>query len=157
MSGSIGALYQDVILEHCKRPRNRRVPAQAHQRARGENPLCGDHIDVYVRLEHGRIQDVAFGGVGCAVATASASLMTEAMMGVDRTQAQRLIERFEHMLAAPGVAPDPEMGPLRALHGVHDYPGRLQCAGLAWDALRAALRAGDTDTEPVPAGAGIAP
>jgi nitrogen fixation NifU-like protein len=142
MSASAQTLYQDVILEHCKRPRNRRVPVGTHQRARGENPLCGDHIDVYLRLEDGRVQDLAFDGVGCAVATASASLMTEAVTGMDRAQAQRLLERFEHMLGTPDCAPDPDLGPLRALHGVHDFPGRLQCASLAWDALRAALRAG---------------
>jgi len=155
MSAPADGLYQDVVLEHCKHPRNRRAPADASHRARGENPLCGDHIDVYLRLDDGHIHDIAFDGVGCAIATASASLMTEAMMGVGRHDAQRLLERFRQMLAAPGATPDPELGPLRALRGVHDFPGRLQCANLAWDALHAALQAG-TAPQPVAAIAGNA-
>jgi nitrogen fixation NifU-like protein len=155
MSAPAHGLYQEVVLEHCKHPRNRRVPADASHRSRGENPLCGDHIDVYLHLHDGHIHDIAFDGVGCAIATASASLMTEAMMGVDRDHARHLLERFRHMLAAPGAVPDPELGPLRALRGVHDFPGRLQCANLAWDALHAALRASALP-EPLAASAGKA-
>jgi nitrogen fixation NifU-like protein len=132
-------LYQRIVLEHCKRPRNFRTPQDANYKACGDNPLCGDHIDVYVRLEQGAIHDIAFSGVGCAVAKASASLMTEALMGRAAAHGRELLYKFEQMITQSGTAPDPALGELRAFADVRDFPSRVQCAMLAWDALRSVL------------------
>jgi nitrogen fixation protein NifU and related proteins len=142
MTREVDDLYQRIVLEHYKRPRNFRVPQDANHKACGDNPLCGDHIDVYVRLEHGAILDIAFAGVSCAVAKASASLMTEAMMGRDATCGRALLNKFEHMVGSAGTEPDPELGELRAFAEVRDFPSRVQCAMLAWDALRTVLHPG---------------
>lgn len=140
MSREAHELYRRVVLEHCKRPRNFRTPHDANHKACGDNPLCGDHIDVYVRLEHGAIQDIAFAGVSCAIAKASASLMTEALMGRDTLRGRELLHKFEQMVNLPGIEPDPELGELRAFADVREFPSRVQCAMLAWDALRSVLR-----------------
>jgi nitrogen fixation NifU-like protein len=140
MTRDVGGLYQRVVLEHCKRPRNFRTPEDANHKAYGDNPLCGDHIDVYVRLEQGSIHDIAFAGVSCAVAKASASLMTEALMGRDATHARELLYKFEQMVTRGVVEPGPELGELRAFADVREFPSRIQCAMLAWDALRSVLR-----------------
>jgi nitrogen fixation NifU-like protein len=137
---AVDDLYQPTVLEHGKRPRNFRVPPDANHRARGDNPLCGDHIELYVRLEKGTIRDIAFTGEGCAIAKASASLMTEAVMGRDVARGRALLEQFERMVGASGGEPDPELGALRSFADVHAYPSRVQCAMLAWDALRCVLR-----------------
>jgi nitrogen fixation NifU-like protein len=142
MSGDAQSLYQGAVLEHGKRPHNHRVPPDASHRARGDNPLCGDQIDVYLRMEQGVIRDIAFDGVGCAIAKASASMMTVAMMGADRERAQRLLDGFGRMLSTPAEAPDPGLGALLALRAVGEFPARVQCASLAWEALRNALAAG---------------
>ncbi|MGA2778286.1 MAG: Fe-S cluster assembly sulfur transfer protein SufU [Steroidobacteraceae bacterium] len=141
MTRNIEDLYQRVVLEHCKRPRNYRTPPDASHRACGDNPLCGDHIDVYLRLEHGAILDIAFTGVGCALAKASASMMTEALMGRDTARGYSLLGKFEQMINSAAVVPDPELGDLCALSDVRDFPSRVQCAMLAWDALRIVLHA----------------
>ena len=142
MTRVIDDLYRRIVLEHCKRPRNFRVPHDANHKACGDNPLCGDHIVVYVRLEQGAILDIAFAGESCAVAKASASLMTEVMMGRDTAHGRTLLNRFEQMVGSAGTEPDPELGELRALADVRDFPSRIQCAMLAWDALRTVLQQG---------------
>jgi len=139
MSREIAGLYQRIVLEHCKRPRNFGALKDANRKAWGNNPLCGDHIEVYVRLERGSILDIAFAGVGCAVAKASASLMTEAMMGRDAAGGRALLQKFEQMVGSGRSEPDPELGDLRAFADVRYFPSRVQCAMLAWDALRTVL------------------
>ena len=140
MNREVGELYQRIVLEHCKRPRNFRTPQDANHKACGDNPLCGDHIDVYVRLERGGIRDIGFAGVSCAIAKASASLMTEAMMGRDAASGRALLRKFEQMVRTSGIEPDPELGELHAFADVRDFPSRVQCALLAWDALRTVLQ-----------------
>jgi nitrogen fixation NifU-like protein len=135
-------LYQEVILDHTRRPRNFRVIEQA-RRGEGHNPLCGDHISVYVRIEHDVIADISFQGTGCAICKASASLMTESVKGKTTTDAQALSDRLQRMLAAPPERPLDQLGALTALSGVRQFPVRIQCATLAWHALRAAVATPD--------------
>ncbi|MGD0505776.1 MAG: Fe-S cluster assembly sulfur transfer protein SufU [Steroidobacteraceae bacterium] len=140
MTREVDGLYQQIVLEHCKRPRNFRKPQDANHRACGDNPLCGDHIEVYLRIEQGAIHDIAFAGVGCAVAKASASLMTEALMGREAAHGRELLHQFEQMVTLAGIKPHPTLGELRAFADVREFPSRVQCAMLAWDALRSVLR-----------------
>jgi nitrogen fixation NifU-like protein len=137
-------LYQEVILDHGRHPRNRRAVANRSHMARSENPSCGDEVVVFLEIDNrGVIRDAAFGGQSCAIATASASLMTEVLVGKTPAQAKGLFDRF-HALAAGGVeAPlvgmDVEMERLAMLSGVRDYPVRMKCATLAWHTMLAAL------------------
>jgi nitrogen fixation NifU-like protein len=146
-------LYQEIILDHYKRPRNFRVPEGATCKADGYNPLCGDQVTVYLVMDGERVADIAFEGSGCAISTASASLMTEAVKGRTREHAEALLERFHDLVTSSsgsGAAePEPEssatsseveLGKLEALAGVRDYPVRIKCATLPWHAMRAALR-----------------
>jgi nitrogen fixation NifU-like protein len=134
-------LYQETILDHYKRPRNFGALAGADRRAEGNNPLCGDRIDDIVRLDGERVDEVAFTGSGCAISTASASLMTEAVKGRSLEEAERLFHQFHEMLTG-----DPsrearaaeELGKLAVFAGVREYPVRVKCATLAWHTLRAA-------------------
>jgi nitrogen fixation NifU-like protein len=136
-------LYQEVILDHNRHPRNFGAPAAANRRAEGNNPLCGDRVTVYLDVEDGRLRDVAFDGAGCAISTASASLMTEALKGLTVEDARALFHRF-HDLVTIGVGSDsPDLGSLAAFTGVREYPMRVKCATLAWHALIAALDAKD--------------
>jgi nitrogen fixation NifU-like protein len=136
-------LYQEVILDHNRHPRNFGAPAAANRRAEGNNPLCGDRVTVYLDVEDGRLRDVAFDGAGCAISTASASLMTEALKGLTVEDARALFHRF-HDLVTIGVGSDsPDLGSLAAFTGVREYPMRVKCATLAWHALMAALDAKD--------------
>ena len=132
-------LYQEVILDHNRKPRNFRVidPATASQE--GYNPLCGDRLKLFLNVEHGVITDVAFQGSGCAISKASASLMTEAVKGKTVDQARALFEQFHHMITSPPGSPLPEMGKLAVLSGIRDFPTRVKCAGLAWHTLKAAV------------------
>jgi nitrogen fixation protein NifU and related proteins len=160
--GELQDLYGEVILDHNRRPRNfGRLPGASHS-AVGYNPLCGDRVEVYLRIEQGRIEEIAFEGVGCAISTASASMMTEALRGKSLQEARRLFERFHALVtgapagggstrggeaaaAAPGGAAGggtPEMGKLAAFAGVGEYPMRVKCATLAWHALQSALQSG---------------
>jgi nitrogen fixation NifU-like protein len=134
-------LYQEVILDHGKRPRNFRAVAAADRTAEGHNPLCGDKVVVYVTLDDGVIADVAFQGAGCAISTASASMMTTRLKGKTIAEAEQLFERF-HRLLTGEARPDDEraLGSLQALGGVRAFPLRVKCASLPWHALRAALR-----------------
>ena len=132
-------LYQEVILDHNRKPRNFRVidPATASQE--GYNPLCGDRLTLYLNVENGVITDVAFQGSGCAISKASASLMTEAVKGKTVDQARALFEQFHHMITSPPGSPLPEMGKLAVLSGIREFPTRVKCASLAWHTLKAAV------------------
>jgi nitrogen fixation protein NifU and related proteins len=143
MSAELQDLYQQVILDHNKRPRNfRRI--EDGRRAEGYNPLCGDRFTVYVRLENGVISDISFEGAGCAISKASASLMTESVKGKTIAEAEALRERFHQMITAPPEAPVADLGKLTVLAGVRQFPVRVKCASLAWHTLRAAAAAGET-------------
>jgi nitrogen fixation protein NifU and related proteins len=135
-------LYQEVILDHNRRPRNYRVLDGA-RKAEGFNPLCGDRLSVYVRLDDGVISDVSFHGSGCAISKASASLMTESLKGKTIAEADALYDRFHRMITAPTGSPVDRLGKLTALAGVRQFPIRVKCASLAWHTLRAAMNAGD--------------
>jgi len=132
-------LYRDVILDHNRRPRNFGPLERADGRAEGHNPLCGDHLSLSVRLDGERIADIRFEGKGCAISTASASLMTEAVKGKDRGEVRSLFERVHALLTQPEVAPDATLGKLAALSGVREFPARVKCASLCWHTLNAAL------------------
>ena len=137
MSG-LRDLYQEVILDHNKRPRNFRALAPSTHHADGYNPLCGDKVTVYLNIDDGIIQDIAFQGSGCAISTASASLMTEALKGKPVVEVEPLFEEF-HDVVTGTAEPSPALGKLAILAGVRDYPARVKCATLAWHTLRAAL------------------
>ena len=155
MFDDLRELYQDVILDHSRRPRNFRHPPDATREAKGENPLCGDRLIVYLRLaDDGRIEDAAFLGNGCAISKASASLMTELMQGKSQAEAQALFDSFHALCTqetppAPSPLVDPaDLERLQALAGVRQYPVRVKCATLAWHALSAAMNGtGHTTTE----------
>jgi nitrogen fixation protein NifU and related proteins len=136
-------LYQEVILDHNKRPRNFRAITPPSQKAEGFNPLCGDRITVYVRMNGDVIEDVSFEGSGCAISKASGSLMTSALKGRTISEADSLFKEFHKMVTAPADVPV-ETGRLDKLivfSGVREYPVRVKCASLAWHTLRAALEA----------------
>lgn len=133
-------LYREVILDHNRRPRNCRAIDQA-QRAEGFNPLCGDRLTVYLRVEDGRIEDASFQGSGCAISRASASLMTEAVKGRTVAEAGELFERFHRMITRPPDEPADDLGKLSVLAGVRQFPVRVKCASLAWHTLQSAIAA----------------
>ena len=134
-------LYQEVILDHNRRPRNfGELPGPA-RRAEGFNPLCGDRLTLYVDLDGDRIRDLRFVGSGCAISKASASLMTEALRGRTVGEAEALFERFHDMVTSDPAVPVPDLGKLAALAGVREFPARIKCASLAWHTLKAAMRA----------------
>lgn len=142
-------LYQEVILDHNKHPRNRGMLEDATSTAEGHNPLCGDEVRVYLHVEDGCVTDVSFDGQGCAISTASASLMTEAVKGKTLEEAEATFREFQSMVTETGeVTPRPELGDLEVLAGVREYPVRIKCATLPWHALAAALKGGgDVSTE----------
>ena len=132
-------LYQEVILDHNRRPRNFRAIDEATRQQEGYNPLCGDRLTLYVKLDGHRISDVAFQGSGCAISKASASLMTEALKGKTVDEARALFDRFHDMVTSSSDSPPAEMGKLAVLAGVREYPTRIKCASLAWHTLKAAV------------------
>ncbi|HEX6617937.1 MAG TPA: SUF system NifU family Fe-S cluster assembly protein [Gemmatimonadales bacterium] len=137
---SLSELYQELILEHNRSPRNFREMPEADARAEGNNPLCGDQVRVFIRLNGETIEDVSFQGSGCAISRASASLMTGAVKGKTREQAAALFERFHGLVT--GAVPATEaasLGKLAAFAGVAEFPIRVKCASLPWHTLRAAL------------------
>ncbi|HEX2252080.1 MAG TPA: SUF system NifU family Fe-S cluster assembly protein [Thermoanaerobaculia bacterium] len=150
-------LYQDVILDHSRRPRNFGALPTANHAAEGDNPLCGDRLTLGVEVRDGEIAGIAFEGSGCAISMASASLMTEAVRGRPVGEAGELSERFRRLLKGEGagaeegsagaVAELEALGKLAALEGVKRYPMRVKCATLAWHTLDAALAAPATDPE----------
>jgi nitrogen fixation protein NifU and related proteins len=132
-------LYQELILEHSKAPRNYRELTMADHRAEGYNPLCGDHFTVAVKIEGDSIRDVAFQGSGCAISKASASMMTQSVMGKTKQQAKELFEQFHRTVTGNQKANSGELGKLAVFAGVAEFPMRVKCATLAWHTLQAAL------------------
>ncbi|HUK67095.1 MAG TPA: SUF system NifU family Fe-S cluster assembly protein [Anaeromyxobacteraceae bacterium] len=145
MSSELDDLYQEVILDHGRRPRNFRKIEGATRQAEGLNPLCGDHFQLYLKLDGDRIEDISFDGSGCAISKASASLMTSSIKGKTVAEAEQLFAEF-HTLVTEG--PDKvslsELGKLAALSGVCEFPTRVKCASLVWHALKSALAAKST-------------
>lgn len=139
----LSGLYQEVILDHSKRPRNFRVPDDATTHAEGYNPLCGDRLTLYMRLDGDEIRDVAFKGSGCAISTASASILTETLKGKTRAQASGLFEAFHDLVTGKGSGDQSRLGKLAVFSGVSEFPARVKCATLAWHTMKSAL-AGDS-------------
>lgn len=137
MSG-LSELYQEVILDHNRRPRNFRTIPGARQQE-GYNPLCGDRLTVYLVLDGDVVKDVSFEGSGCAISKASASLMTEALRGLTVEHARQRFADFHAMVTSPHDAPVPDMGKLSVLAGVREFPTRVKCASLAWHTAKAVL------------------
>jgi nitrogen fixation NifU-like protein len=133
-------LYQEVILDHNKSPRNFRALENANRKAQGYNPLCGDQVTVYLNLEDGVIKDISFQGSGCAISKASASLMTAELKGKTEAQAAELFENVHKMLTGESGARDKNVGKLEILSGVCKFPARVKCASLAWHTVHSALK-----------------
>jgi nitrogen fixation protein NifU and related proteins len=148
MMDSLRELYQDVILDHHRKPRNRREMPEASAKASGYNPLCGDRVSVFVKIEDDVLEDVSFVGSGCAISQASASMMTDCMKGRTRADVARVAEAFQRLVTDEGAAMpegDELVEKLEAFAGVREFPSRVKCASLAWHALRVALeRPGET-------------
>ena len=137
---ALNDLYQEILLEHNSKPRNfRPVPDPSHT-AEGFNPLCGDQITVYLKINDGAINDIAFQGMGCAISRASASMMTQSIKGKTLPEADQIFNAFHQMLTDPQSEPDYDtLGDLETLAGVNEYPTRIKCAVLPWHALRSAI------------------
>ena len=136
-------LYQEVVLDHSKRPRNYGPLEGETHHAEGLNPLCGDRITIHARVEGGVVAEVRFEGSGCAISRASASVMTGAVKGRSGAEVEALFERFHQLVTEGPDAADPEsLGKLAVFGGVHEFPARVKCASLAWHALRQALAGG---------------
>lgn len=138
MDADLQSLYQEVILDHNKRPRNFRIIDPASAKARGHNPLCGDQIQVYLTLEDNVIKDVAFQGNGCAISTASASMMTEILVNKTIAEADQLFHLFHDAITLDDAQTE-GLGKLSILLGVKNYPSRVKCATLAWHAMQSAI------------------
>lgn len=132
-------LYQEVILEHSKVPRNYREMADADHKAEGFNPLCGDRFTVYLHMDGDAIQDISFQGSGCAISKASASMMTQMLKGKTREQAEKLFQTFHTLVTGHGHKSESELGKMAVFAGVSEFPARVKCATLAWHTLQAAL------------------
>jgi nitrogen fixation NifU-like protein len=145
----LNELYRDVILDHNRRPRNFGALEAPDASVEGFNPMCGDRLTVRLRLEDDKICDIRFEGQGCAISTASASMMTEAVKGKTRADALQLFDRVHELLTDEAAPPAEELGKLAALSGVRAYPARVKCASLCWHTLAAALRS--TNPQAVPA------
>ncbi|WP_428827064.1 Fe-S cluster assembly sulfur transfer protein SufU [Azonexus sp. IMCC34842] len=139
MIADLHDLYQEVIVDHGRRPRNFGSLPEASHRAEGFNPLCGDHLNLQLKVVDGIIQDIRFDGVGCAISTASASLMSEALKGRSVAEAETLFDSFHAMLTGDQPESPPDLGKLAVLAGVRKFPARVKCATLAWHTLLAAL------------------
>ncbi len=158
MSSELRDLYQEVILDHGKRPRNFRELPEGSRKAEGYNPLCGDRETVFLKLSGDVVEDVSFTGAGCAISTASASMMTESVKGKTRQEAEALFTRFHDLItgeskSGPGA---PELGKLAVFSGVREYPVRIKCATLPWHTLKAAM-AGDAERVSTEDGAEASP
>ena len=137
---SLGDLYQEILLEHNSRPRNFRKLEDADRSADGYNPLCGDKVELFLKLDDEIISDVAFQGSGCAISRASASMLTQSIKGQSVEKAHQIFEAFHNMLTDPSAEVDYDLlDDLESLSGVSDFPTRIKCAVLAWHTLRAAL------------------
>ncbi|HXH10961.1 MAG TPA: SUF system NifU family Fe-S cluster assembly protein [Alphaproteobacteria bacterium] len=135
-------LYQELIIDHSKRPRNFRTLEGANRKAEGYNPLCGDKVTVYIDVDGDRVADIGFEGKGCAISTASASVMTETVKGKSLAEAEALFEIFHNLVTGkpPADGKTPELGKLAVFSGVSEFPARVKCATLAWHTLHAALK-----------------
>jgi nitrogen fixation NifU-like protein len=131
-------LYQEIILDHSKRPRNCHPMDDANRKAEGYNPLCGDKLKLFLKMEGDIVKDVSFVGSGCAISTASASLMTESLKGKTREEALVLLDKFHELLTTDAAVRE-DLGKLVVFCGVRDYPARVKCATLAWHTLKSAL------------------
>jgi nitrogen fixation NifU-like protein len=132
-------LYQELILDHGRRPRNFVIPPGANRSAEGKNPLCGDHVIVKLRYEDGVVRDVGFQGSGCAISTAAASTMTEVVKGKTREEVDAIFHKFRELVTGKGDAEDESLGKLAAFSGMSEFPMRVKCATLSWHTLEAAL------------------
>ena len=141
-------LYRDVILDHNRQPRNFGAVTPATASVEGYNPLCGDRLTLSLRMEGERIADIRFDGQGCAISTASASLMTEAVKGQTRAEALATFERIHRLLTDDAAPVDEELGKLAALSGVREFPARVKCASLCWHTLASALQAPEPQAVP---------
>ena len=137
MSSDLEELYQSIILDHNRRPQNFRAMPDASAHAEGVNPMCGDQLTVWLRLEGDRVADVSFQGTGCAISKASASMMTQAVRGKTRGEATQLFEKFHALVTGHGGGED--LGALKSLSGVSRFPLRVKCASLGWHAMKSAL------------------
>jgi nitrogen fixation protein NifU and related proteins len=136
----LSALYQDLILDHNRAPQNYRPMENANRRVEGNNPLCGDRLTVWLRMEDDVIADATFQGLGCAISMASASLMTSAVKGKTRAEAEALFDRFRRMITGPVEQSEQEsLGKLAVFSGVSEFPIKVKCASLSWHAMKAAL------------------
>ncbi|HEX4007124.1 MAG TPA: SUF system NifU family Fe-S cluster assembly protein [Acidobacteriaceae bacterium] len=131
-------LYQEVILEHSKAPRNYKEPAHTNHKAEGYNPLCGDRFTVYLEMDGDTVRDIGFQGAGCAISKASASMMTQSVKGKTKAEAHKIFERF-HALVTGHPHEEADLGKLAVFSGVSEFPARVKCASLAWHTLEAAL------------------
>jgi nitrogen fixation protein NifU and related proteins len=139
VTSDLSELYQEVILDHNRRPRNFRALAAASHTAEGYNPLCGDRLTLYLKVAGDTIEDVSFEGAGCAISKASASMMTDALKGRTVAEADALFVRFHRMVTTPPDQAIEDMGKLSSLAGVREFPVRVKCASLAWHTYRAAI------------------
>jgi len=140
MMDDLRNLYQEVIFDHNRNPRNFHAMADANRKADGFNPLCGDQLTVYMKLnDAGVIEEVSFEGKGCAISTASASIMTETLKGKTEAEAEQLFRAFQDIATGKADAGGANLGKLQVLAGVRDYPARVKCATLAWHTVHAAL------------------
>jgi nitrogen fixation NifU-like protein len=133
-------LYQELILDHGRRPRNFKALGSANRSAEGYNPLCGDKVKIYIEIDGNFVKDLSFEGSGCAISTASASIMTETLKGKTRAEAEELFQAFHDLVTGRQVRIDaPDLGKLEVFSGVSEFPVRVKCATLSWHTLRAAL------------------
>ena len=145
MNDALRDLYREVILDHSRRPRNFGAMDAANRQSDGFNPLCGDRLRLFLLVEDGAVRQASFVGDGCAISTASASLLTEAARGLPEKEALKLVESFRSMVSGEGEPTGESLGKLTVFQGVRDYPTRVKCATLAWHTLRAAIeQSGET-------------
>jgi len=135
-------LYQQIILDHSRHPRNFREMEACENHAKGHNPLCGDRIDVFLKIEGGVISDASFRGQGCAISQSSASIMTELLKGKTPEEARRMYENFHAVVTGEGSDAAQDLGKLEIFAGVRNYPSRVKCASLAWHTMKNALESG---------------
>jgi nitrogen fixation NifU-like protein len=143
VNSDVSELYQSVILDHNRAPRNFRAMEHADRHAEGYNPMCGDQLSVWVKLDGDKIADASFQGKGCAISKASASLMTSTVKGKTREEAERIFQSFHRMVTGQGGPADDLPSKLAVFSGVREYPARVKCASLCWHALKAALESQD--------------
>lgn len=140
-------LYQQVVIDHYKHPRNYRKVEGANRTVEGYNPLCGDHLWIHMKVEDGVVKDIGFEGSGCAISKASASLMTESVKGKRQEEIEILFKKFQDMVTGKSEPDMDELGKLAIFGGVRDFPTRVKCAILGWHTLKAALSAQDVTTK----------